>query len=36
MKAYAVRKDDEIEVSVEGGNGNFTVRNLGSGTVVVK
>lgn len=36
MKAYAVRKGDEIEVSVEGGNGNFTVRNLGSGTVVVK
>lgn len=36
MKAYAVRKGDEIEISVEGGNGNFTVRNLGSGTVVVK
>ena len=36
MKAYAVRKGDEIEVSVEGRNGNFTVKNLGSGTVVVK
>ena len=36
MKAYAVRKGDEIEVSVEGGNGSFTVKNLGSGTVVVK
>ncbi len=36
MKAFAVRKGDEIEVSVEGGNGNFTVKNLGSGTVVVK
>ena len=36
MKAFATRKGDEIEVSVEGGNGNFTVKNLGSGTVVVK
>ncbi len=36
MKAYAVRKGDEIEFSVEGGNGSFTVKNLGSGTVVVK
>lgn len=28
MKAYAVRKGDEIEVSVEGRNGNFTVKIL--------
>lgn len=36
MKAVATRKGDKIELHVEGGNGNFTVKNLGSGTVVVK
>ena len=36
MKACAERHGEEIFVSVEGGNGNFSVKNLGSGTVVVK
>ena len=36
MKACAQRHGEEIFVSVEGGNGNFSVKNMGSGTVVVK
>lgn len=36
MKACAQRHGEEIFVSVEGRNENFSVKNLGSGTVVVK
>ena len=36
MKACAQRHGDEVFVTVEGGNGNFSVKNLGSGTVVIK
>ena len=36
MKACAQRHGNEVFVTVEGGNGNFSVKNLGSGTVVIK
>lgn len=36
MKVHAERHGDEIAVTIEGGNGNYSVKNLGSGTVVVK
>lgn len=36
MKVFAERQGDEIVVTVEGGNGNWTIKNLGSTAVVVK
>ena len=36
MKVTAQRQGDVITVHAEGGNGNFTVKNMGSGEVVIQ
>lgn len=36
MNVHAVRHGGEILLTVKGGNGNFSVKNLGSGKVIVK
>lgn len=36
MKVCANRCGDKITITVDGGNGNYSVKNLGSGTVVLK
>ena len=36
MNVHAVRHGGEILLTIKGGNGNFSVKNLGSGKVIVK